>query len=223
MTIGRANYGAASNGGSGLMQLAYSVCSAVTWMAALNLAWMLGTALGGVLLGAGPATAAAHTLARRRLRGEGVRFVRDFASEYRAQWRTANLAFAPLVLVAISLAFTGAYLVESHAAWPAIAAYVVVAALAVGAGGVMAPMYAHYELPWCRYTSMSLRFALAMPWAWVLVLALAAAVVLVTLIVPALFWFVSIGAWIYLDTALCLTLFAANDARLNDDETDAPA
>ena len=219
MTIGRVNEGGGTGHreASGLAQLAYAACGAVTWMAALNLAWFVGTLLGGVVLGAGPATAAAHTLARRRMRGDGIRFVHDFWREYRTQWGTANLVFAPVVVVVGSLVFSWAYAIDSHAPWPFIAVLVAVSVLVIGAGGVLGPMYAHYDLPRRRYLTTALRFALAMPWAIVLLVALAAAVVLVTAIVPALFWFVSVGAWIYLDTALCLTLFAANDARVQQD------
>jgi uncharacterized membrane protein YesL len=221
MTIDRANERASASGreAAGLAQLAYAACSTVTWMAGLNLAWFAGTVLGGVVLGAGPSTAAAYTLARRRMRGEGIRFVRDFCAEYRGQWRTANLVFAPVLLVVASLAFSWSYAVESHAAWPFIALLVVATAVVVGAVGVLAPMYAHYDLPRRRYVVTALRFSLAMPWATVLLVALAAAVALVTAIVPALFWFVSVGAWIHLDTALCLALFAANDSRLEQQET----
>jgi uncharacterized membrane protein YesL len=212
---------AAQPGATGLAALAYAACGTVTWMAALNLAWFAGTLLGGVVLGAGPSTAAAYTLTRRRMRGEGIRFVRDFWAEYRGQWRSGNLVFAPVVVVAGSLAFSWSYAVDSHAAWPFIALLVVVTTVVIGAAGVLAPMYAHYDLPWQRYVVTALRFSLAMPWAMVLLIALAAAVVLVTAMVPALFWFVSVGAWIYLDTALCFTLFAANDSRLEQAADDS--
>lgn len=220
MTIGRVNEGGGTGHreASGLAQLAYAACGAATWMAALNLAWFAGTLLGGVVLGAGPATAAAHTLARRRMRGDGIRFVRDFWAEYRGQWRTANLVFAPVVVVVASLLFSWAYALDSHAPWPFVVVLVVATVLVVGAGGVLGPMYAHYDLPWRRYVPTALRFAVAMPWTLVLLAALAGVIVLATAIVPALFWFVSIGAWIYLDTALCLALFAANDARLEQAE-----
>ncbi|GAB3794375.1 hypothetical protein GCM10028798_00870 [Humibacter antri] len=219
MTIGRADEaGASSNRGApGLAQLAYAACGAVTWMAALNLAWFIGTMLGGVVLGAGPATAAAYTLTRRRMRGDGIRFVRDFWGVYRAQWRTANLVLAPVVVVVASLAFSWTYAVDSHAPWPFVAVLVAVTVPVITAGGVLGPMYAHYDLPRRRYLLTALRFAIAMPWAIVLFVGLAALVALVTAIVPALFWFVSVGAWIYFDTALCLTLFVANDARLEQD------
>ena len=219
MTIGRVNEsgGTGHREASGLAQVAYAACGAVTWMAALNLAWFVGALLGGVVLGAGPATAAAHTLARGRMRGDGIRFVRDFWQEYRTQWASANLVFAPVVIVVGSLAFSWTYALDSHAPWPFIAVLVAVSVLVIGAGGVLGPMYVHYDLPRRRYLTTALRFALAMPWTIVLLVALAAAVVFVTAIVPALFWFVSVGAWIYLDTALCLTLFAANDARIQQD------
>ena len=56
-------------GPGGWALAAYHACDLVCWIATLNLLWIGFTLLGGGLLGAAPATVAAHTLARRRIRG----------------------------------------------------------------------------------------------------------------------------------------------------------
>lgn len=221
MTVDRADRTRSGNGevGVGIAQLAYSLCGAVTWMALLNVAWLLTTVLGGVVLGAGPATAAAYTLSRRRLRGDGIRFFHDFWEAYRLQWRTANLVFVPVVVVGISLVFTCTYVTDAHAPWPVQVIVAVATAIVVGVCGILGPMYAHYELPWHRTIVTASRFALVTPWAVIVVVALAAALAAATLIVPALFWFLTIGAWIHLDMALGLALFAVNDRRLEEEQS----
>lgn len=73
----------------------------------LNVCWLLLTLLGGVVLGIGPATVAAHTVAIRWVRGEqDVAVGRTMWDQWRGGWRTAA-PFGPLCLaLAVSLGAT---------------------------------------------------------------------------------------------------------------------
>ncbi len=55
------------------------------WAAKLNLLWLLGTAAGLIVLGVGPATVAAYTLARRRALGESFPACPAFVAAYRRE------------------------------------------------------------------------------------------------------------------------------------------
>ncbi|WP_066516899.1 DUF624 domain-containing protein [Curtobacterium ammoniigenes] len=205
--------GAERRGGNGIGHIAYWLCGEIGWMGGLNAAWILGTLLGGVVLGVGPATAAAFALARRHQRGDGIRLIRDFWRAYRSQWRHANAVFGPVAAVGASLAFTWSWVLQIGAPIAGIVVLVPISALFVAVASVVGPMQSHYVLPWFRYVPVAVRFVLSMPWAIGLLGALVVVVALASIAVPALPVFLTIGAWIQLDAVLCMAMFTANDSR----------
>lgn len=81
--------------------------TALRWLL-LHLLWIAGTLAGGVVLGILPATAAVLAVLRRDLRdpdGARERLDREFSAAYRAEFRAANRAGWPLLLVAGFLAW----------------------------------------------------------------------------------------------------------------------
>lgn len=79
---------------------------------------------------------------------------------------------------------------------------------------VAVPMYAHYDLPLSRYTVVACRWMLGNLIHVVLVALGAVAVIGASWILPGIIPFLSLGAWITIDTALCIAFFTANDRRL---------
>jgi uncharacterized membrane protein YesL len=195
---------------------AYHLCDGIVWIAKLNLLWLAFTALGGVVLGAAPATVAAHTLARRRLRGQEGAVVAAFASVWRSQFVAANALLLPVALLAGLLAINWLIFGAAPGAGAAIVAglVLVASALLAAIAALLVPLYVHYDLPLRSYPVMASRFLLANPAAGLLLLVSAVGIAAVTTFVPALALFFTIGAWIHLDTALCLSFFAANDERV---------
>jgi uncharacterized membrane protein YesL len=198
---------------------AYHACDLVCWVAALNLLWIAGTLLGGVVLGAAPATVAAHTLARRRIRGESVPAVRAFWRVWRAEFGRANVLLLPAGAVGgllwlnwlhFSTADGGA---EGAAGTVVAGAVLLAAVLTLAWCAVLVPLYVHYDLPLSAYPVVASRFVLANPAPTALLLAVAAGVGAVTAAVPGLLPFLTVGAWVHLDTALCLSFFHRNDER----------
>ena len=61
---------------------AYSFFDTLLWIACLNMLWIVFTLLGMGVLGAGPATAAAQILVRKRASGDQAPLLRSFAAEY---------------------------------------------------------------------------------------------------------------------------------------------
>lgn len=214
--------------------LAFS--EAIVWMAQVNAAWIAFTLLGGIVFGFAPATVAASVLCRRRLRGTGaeddeasnggqpvgagntgsadVGFLRAFWRAYRAEFWRANLVLLPVAVVCVLVASTLKFTITNA---PGIV-MLPVAAVAVVCAAIVAflpAMYVHYELPTLRYASTASRFVLANPGPALLLLLTAGGITVLTMFLPSLLVFFSIGAWIQASTALCLSFFASNDERMS--------
>lgn len=197
----------------------YEAADEVLWAAKLNLLWLLGTLAGGVLLGVGPATLAAYTVARRHALGESFQALPAFLAAYRREFfRGTGLLWAVL---GVSVFLTTDYFwfaAIEPAIGPAAGALrlgtlVALAAVAVITAYLL-PMAVHYDLRVYAYLPKASLFALTRPAASVLLLFVLLAVGFATVTYPFLAPVVSVGAWIQLDTWLCLRFFAENEARL---------
>ncbi|MEO3804794.1 DUF624 domain-containing protein [Nonomuraea sp. B1E8] len=192
-----------------------AVCSEIFWAARLNLMWIAFTLLGGVVLGIGPATVAAYTVARRHARGESIHWG-DFWSVYRREFVRASLLILPVAVLATVL--IGNYLYLS-AAGPSmgtlrIATFVALVALA-GVGAYVGPLYVHYDLPLWAYWPKATQLALMRPASSVLLLLVLSSIAYATAVLPVLAPVAGFGAWIYLNTWLCQRFFEENEARLH--------
>jgi uncharacterized membrane protein YesL len=191
-----------------------AACSEVFWAARLNLLWIVFTLLGGVLLGLGPATVAAYTLARRHARGESIHEWTEFWNVYRREFVRGSLLVLPVAVVATVLvgnlhAFPGPDALPLRIA--TCAALFVLAAAAAYLG----PLYAHYDLPLRAYIPKASLLALTRPASSVLLLFALSAIVYVTATLPVLAPLIAFGAWITLNTWLCQRFFDENEARLH--------
>jgi uncharacterized membrane protein YesL len=193
-----------------------AACSELIWVVRLNLMWLVFTIAGGVILGLGPATVAAYTLARRHARNETFQAWTEFWTVYRREFVRASLLVLPMALLATVL--IGNYLYFS-ALGPdmgtlRIATLVALIALA-GVGAYVGPLYVHYDLPLWAYVPKASQLALMRPASSVLLLLALSAIAYVTSVAPILAPVISFGAWIYLNTWLCLRFFEENEARLH--------
>ncbi|MEV5891162.1 YesL family protein [Nonomuraea fuscirosea] len=193
-----------------------AACSELIWAVRLNLAWLAFTLAGGVVLGVGPATVAGYTLARRHARNETFQVWREFWTVYRREFVRASLLVLPGALAAVVL--IGNYLYFSALGpgmgAPRIATFVALIALA-GVGAYVGPLYAHYDLPLRAYWPKAAQLALMRPASSVLLLLALSAIAFATSVAPILAPMISFGAWIYLNTWLCLRFFEENEARLH--------
>ncbi|PZG21899.1 hypothetical protein C1J01_05440 [Nonomuraea aridisoli] len=171
--------------------------------------WLVFTLLGGVVLGFGPATVAAYVLARRHARGESIHW-RDYWTVYRREFVRASLLVLPGALPAIVLAGN----LSALDAGPLRAATYAALTVLAAAGVYLGPLYAHYELPLWSYFPKASLVALTRPASTALLLFALSAIAFVTATVPVLAPIVSVGAWICLNTWLCLRFFEENEARL---------
>ncbi len=197
----------------------FSVVDTIAFIGLLNLLILAFTLAGGIVAGWAPALAAATSCSRTRLRGDTQRLIRTFAGAWRRQLVRANVLAAPpaagLALLATSLVAFGG---RPGAGW--------LTAGLTAAGGVclahlvlVLTMDAHYDVRPARTIRLAWTFMVRFPGAPLLLAAITALVVTATAFVPGLLPVVSIGAWTYLCTALCLSFYAANDRNLRPPPT----
>lgn len=189
----------------------YAAFDEVFLAAKLNLLWFAFTLAGGVVLGVGPATVAAYTLARRRIRNESFYSMREFAAVYRREFFRGSLLVLPPIAAVILLRVNLAYLTATG---PRVVTLVTLAVLAAVLA-VVFPMYVHYDLRLPALLPKASQFALLRPASSVLLLFTLCAVVFAATSFPLLIPVIAVGGWIQLDTWLCLRFFAENEERLH--------
>ncbi|TDD14185.1 DUF624 domain-containing protein [Nonomuraea diastatica] len=177
--------------------------------------WIAFTLLGGVVLGLGPATVAAYSVARRHARGESIHWG-DFWSVYRREFVRASLLILPVAVLATVLIGNYLYFIVQGPGSGALRIATFTALLVLAAvGAYIGPLYAHYELPLWGYIPKASLLSLTRPASTVLLLCVLWAIVYVTMTAPFLAPLISIGSWIYVNTWLCLRFFEENEARLH--------
>jgi uncharacterized membrane protein YesL len=192
---------------------AYSFFDTLLWIACLNLLWVVFTLAGLGILGIGPATAAAHILVRRRVRGNATPLLLTFTKEYGRSFAKANALALPVLIAGSALWLNWNYYSDGgDLPSQLMAAGIFAAAIFLaGAGCHLFPMFARYELPLSQYLPASSRFAVRHLAGTAILLFVTACVVFVSQAVPGLIPFFSVGAWLYLTGWLCDRFFTAND------------
>lgn len=201
---------------SGWATRLYEAADEVVWAAKLNLLWLVFTLAGGVVLGIGPATVAAYSLARRRASGESFQSWPAFVAAYRREFVRGSLLVLPLAGVTVLLVANYLYFASLGSAGTVfrLATFAAIVALLV-IGAYLLPMSVHYDLRVRGYFPKASLFALTRPAASVLLLFVLTAVLYASATFPFLVLVVAIGGWIQLDTWLCQRFFAENEARLH--------
>lgn len=185
----------------------YAAADEVFWAVKLTLLWTIGTLAGGVVLGIGPATLAAYTVARRHAAGEtGASFVRAYRAE---RWRGSVLVL-PVAAAAVLLGTNYHWLTVPAAKGATLVALAVLAVIAA----YLFPMAVHYDLRTAALLPRASLFALLRLPASVLLLFTLVAIGYAVLAYPVLL-VAAVGGWIQLDTWLCRRLFAENEALRN--------
>jgi len=187
----------------------------VFWTVKLQLLWMLFTVAGGVVLGLGPATVAAYSLARRHARGDSFSAWPAFATAYRRELGRGSILVLPLLGAAVLLVtnYVSFAAMGSAATGARLATLVALAVLVVLVAHLL-PMAVHYDLRPHMYLAKASLFALRRPATSVLLLLVFTAIVYAVASYPFLGLIIAVGGWIQLDTWLCLRFFAENEARL---------
>jgi uncharacterized membrane protein YesL len=193
----------------------YEAADEVVWAAKLNALWALFTLAGAVLLGLGPATVAAYTLARRHALGESFPAFSAFLAAYRREFVRGTAVLLPVFGVSVFLVSNYFYFaVEQPSATGSRLVTLAALAVLVTVTAYLLPMAAHYDLRAYAYLPKASLFALTRPASSVLLLFVFTVVAYVSMLYPFLLLVVSVGGWIQLDTWLCLRFFAENEARL---------
>ena len=191
----------------------YDAAEEVVWAAKLTLLWTMFTLAGGVILGVGPATVAAYTVARRHALGESFPALPAFTAAYRRDFGRGCALVLPLAGATVLLVTNYFYFASmgSAAALPRLTTLAALVGLAMIAAHLL-PMVVHYELRTRAYLPKASLFALTRPAASVLLLFVFVAIAYAVVTYPFLA-VVAVGGWIQLNTWLCLRFFAENEAR----------
>lgn len=201
-----------TSAGSGTGARLHDAADALTFVGLLNVLILVGSLLGGLLLGVAPSLAAAAACSRHRILGNGGSTTRLFFVTWRSQIVRANLIHAPATAALLLLVLNVALLWSTA---PALAlSCAVVAALVLMIQVIAAVMDAHYDVSARSCLHLAARFCLRSPGAPLLLAAALTLLGVVTAFIPGLLPVVSIGAAAHLATALCLSFFVANDQRL---------
>lgn len=192
----------------------YGWADAAAYVGLLNLLVIAFSLAGGLVFGWAPALAAAASCSRTRLRGDSQRLVRAFATRWQRGFVRANLLAAPS---AAALTGLGVGLLTSTGA-PGALQFGLWAAAAVCLAHLVLvlTMDAHYELGRVQCIRLAWAFLVRFPGAPLLLIATTALAAAITAFIPGLLPVVTIGAWVHLCTALCLSFYAANDRNLPD-------
>ncbi|MFG1912265.1 YesL family protein [Kribbella sp. NPDC048928] len=192
----------------------YGVADEVLWTIKLNALWILFTLAGGIALGIGPATLAAYSLTRRRSSGESFHALPAFRTAFRQEFRRGTLLVLPLAVAAVLLVGNYLYFAALGAALPRLASLVALVALGLIAGYAL-PMAVHYDLGVRLLLPKASLLALARPASSLVLLFVAVSIAYLSVRFAVFGVLLAGGAWIRLDTWLCLRFFAENDARLH--------
>jgi uncharacterized membrane protein YesL len=199
--------------GTGWAIKLYGVTDEVVWTIKLNALWVLFTLAGGIALGIGPATLAAYSLARRRSSDESFHALPAFRTAFRQEFRRGTLLVLPLAVVAVVLIGNYLYFAALGAALPRLTSLIALVVLGLIAGYAF-PMAVHYDLGVRMLLPKASLVALARPASSLVLLFVAVCVAYLSVRFPVFGFVLAGGAWIRLDTWLCLRFFAENDARL---------
>ncbi|MGZ0153135.1 YesL family protein [Kribbella sp. WER1] len=200
--------------GTGWAIKLYGVADEVVWTIKLNALWILFTLAGGIALGIGPATLAAYSLARRRSSDESFHAFPAFRTAFRREFRRGTVLVLPLVAAAVVLVGNYLYFAALGVALPRLASLFALVALGLIAGYAF-PMAVHYDLGTRMLLPKASLIALARPASSLVLLFVAVSVGYLSVRFPVFGILLAGGAWIRLDTWLCLRFFAENDARLH--------
>lgn len=205
---------AAPDRGGSRVERWYGWADAVAFVGMLNLLVITFSLAGGIVLGWAPALAAATSCSRTRLRGDAQQLMRAFATRWRGQFVHANLLAAPSAAALLCLGVSLFALTGSPGTAGLTAALVAAAAVCVTHLVLVLTMDAHYELRRTQCMRLAWAFMVRFPGAPLLLAATTALAVAITAFVPGLAPVLSIGVWVHLCTALCLSFYAANDRNL---------
>ncbi|QKJ20584.1 YesL family protein [Microbacterium hominis] len=187
----------------------------ISWVLTVNALWYLFTILGGVVLGAAPASAVASELTRRRLRGEAFPVLHEFSRSWRRHFRDANVALLP-GFGASALLLVGVLGMAQAGSLGSAFGVIAVGALSVATAvtTVAVTMYAHYDLPRGAYLFTAMRWTVRnLPHIAMLAL-VGVAIVGAGFVLPGIIPFLSLGAWITASTAMCIAFYVSNDKRV---------
>lgn len=192
----------------------YASAELIFYCLRINLCVLLGILMGGVLLGIGPGIQAGFHLAKLDIRKQGVPVLRTYLSYYKANFWRSNRIFGPILLIFGLPTIMVQLFVVTDLTIKGLVLYIISQCILITVVMTMFAMYEFYEIPAKRYFGFSLKFLTYQPVGSLLGLLWFGICSTVTLLLPGLLPFVSIGIWIYGTMGLYLKFFEENEQKV---------
>ena len=172
----------------------YASAELIFYCLRINLCVLLGILMGGVLLGIGPGIQAGFHLAKLDIRKQGVPVLRTYLSYYKENFWRSNRIFGPILLIFGLPTVMVQLFVVTDLTIKGLVLYIISQCILIT---VVMTMFAMYQ---------PVGSLLGLLWFGICST--------VTLLLPGLLPFVSIGIWIYGTMGLYLKFFEENEQKV---------
>lgn len=129
----------------------------------LHFLWMTGTALGGVIIGIGPSTAALFSVLRRGKLKDDKEIVLLFKDNYVSHFKSANVLFLSALIMGSVIVLNIVFLMSvNHAVrWPLLIILILTAYIYVCSLTILLPIHIHFDIGLKKVLEFSVKIGLA--------------------------------------------------------------
>lgn len=195
----------------------YNLLSILYICAKLNILFLLGTLLGGIIFGLGPSLIASHELAKDYYQGKGSQTIAKFVRVYRQEFKRANSIFLPFELIIVLLLLDIRFINDLNWIQYSIVnnLFLSISILLMSYFTLIAPIYIFYEVDTKRYHRTLIQFAIRNLAPLLLAIIWIGFCVVVSFSLPGLIPFYSFGTWIFVNQGIYLQTFERNERLIN--------
>ena len=192
-------------------------------IAYINLMWIGGVLIGGIILGIMPATTAVHDVVRRTPNFEFTTEVfRDYWKFYKKNFKQTNLIGVCLLVVIIFFTYNIRILVFNGDMFAKIILAFTLIFVFIFVLGVITffPVYSRYEFKTLDYVKNTMIIVGVQPLRSIMTLLLDALIIVISLLFPPLLIVMTAGTLVYVNDAIAKRGILRNAELEKDDEID---
>lgn len=186
----------------------------------VNVLFLIGTLVGGVIFGLGPSLVAANHLSKKYYEGKWDKPMRTFIAYYKKEFKQANKMMLPFEAIVI-IYYLDIYLLEvigwnQQLVVNLIFALISLALLAYFS--LMGPIYSFYDLSGKEFHRTTIQFAFRNLAPLLLGLVWLGICLAISQALPGLIPFLSTGIWIFINQGIYLQIFERNERLLEENK-----
>lgn len=190
----------------------YDLLNSLYFCIKINIAFILGTSLGLVILGFGPSLLATNSLIRKKQKKEEPPFFKTFFQEYFKSFKDGNLLLTPYLLIISSDFFllTRSSISNRFLIVMLLVGLVLLLQMVI----ISSTMYTYYSLKITDYYFKALCFLgyhllpMLVPLGWLLICCLG------SYYLPGIIPFLSFGIWAVINMGILVKIFNDNEEKL---------